>query len=457
MADSSQDIIERFRTTYGMDIHLSLRPAYHDLLEKLGNPHHRLPPVFHVAGTNGKGSTCAFMRAMLEAAGYKVHVYTSPHLVTFHERIRLAGNLITEEELAALLARAEKLAIPGKVSYFEAATAVAFDAFAQHPADFTILETGLGGRLDATNVVAKPLATIITRLSYDHRDYLGNTIAEIAREKAGIMRAGVPCFAEAQPEPDALRSLQEASAALKAPLHVEGIDWKVEETPDGFRFTSKTHSMSLPAPGLLGRHQYQNAGLAIAALSVLSHPLSVANVAKGLRNVEWPARLQRLTTDKVLSLVSPGTEVWLDGGHNDSAGEALAAQITRWKQEDGDKPRPLFIVLGMLTTKRPAEFLSPFANDIAELRTVPVPHEILSFSAETLAAEAKAIGISTAAPAPDVTMALRDLSKTASTTAAASLDLSKTTTPHATAALPPRILICGSLYLAGAVLSTLTP
>jgi dihydrofolate synthase/folylpolyglutamate synthase len=195
----SQTILERFRANYHKDIDLTLRPAYHDLLQKLGNPHLKLPPVFHVAGTNGKGSTCAFLRAMLEAEGYRVHVYTSPHLVWFHERIRVAGKLIEESELAEILKDCERCAAPNSVSYFEAATAAAFAVFAQHKADFTILEVGLGGRLDATNVIEKPLADIITRISFDHREYLGETLDGIAREKAGIMRKNVPCFVASQP------------------------------------------------------------------------------------------------------------------------------------------------------------------------------------------------------------------------------------------------------------------
>ncbi|MDD4615948.1 MAG: bifunctional folylpolyglutamate synthase/dihydrofolate synthase [Alphaproteobacteria bacterium] len=437
MPDSSQTIIERFRTSYGKDIDLSLRPAYHDLLEKLGNPQNRLPPVFHVAGTNGKGSTCAFMRAMFEAAGYKVHVYTSPHLVNFHERIRIAGRLISEEELAALLAKAERLAIPHGVSYFEASTAVALDAFAQHPADFTILETGLGGRLDATNVVPKPLATIITRLSYDHREYLGDTLSDIAREKAGIMRAETPCYVARQPEPEAIQSLRQAAADIHAPLFVEGKDWTIDKHPDGaFRFADATRTLDLPPPGLIGIHQYQNASLAIAALSVLRKPLPIDCFAKGLRNVEWPARLERLKGGRLDAMLPEGAELWLDGGHNDSAGEVLAAQIARWRTEDGPSPKPLYIVLGMLTTKRPAEFLGPFAKEIALLRTVPVPHEPLSFTNEILAGEACALGIS-AAPSKNAAEALRDL---------ASHPLR----------LPPRVLICGSLYLAGDVLAEQT-
>jgi dihydrofolate synthase/folylpolyglutamate synthase len=433
MPDTSQTILERFRTAYGKDIDLTLRPAYRELLEKLGNPQDKLPPVFHVAGTNGKGSTCAFLRSMLEAAGYSVHVYTSPHLVEFYERIRVAGKLIGEKELASLLAENEKAAIPGSISYFEASTAAAFAAFAKHPADFTILETGLGGRLDATNVVPKPLATIITRLSFDHREYLGDTIDKIAREKAGILRAGVPCFSAPQPDALALQTLRESAAVLHAPLSVGGMEWEVEEHNAGFHFTDAAHAYNLPRPALLGQHQYQNAGLAIAALAVLPAPLPEAALKQGLRDVEWPARLQRITKGRLADLAPAGAEIWLDGGHNDSAGEVLAAQIERWREEDGKTPKPLFIVMGMLTTKRPAEFLSPFAQNIAQVRTVPVPFEPLGFTAQDLALEAQKIGLTFAKASESVAEALSDWAKQKFPT-------------------PPRILICGSLYLAGAVL-----
>jgi len=430
MADLSADILERFRLGYGKDIDLTLRPAYRDLLAKLGDPHKHLPPVFHVAGTNGKGSTCAFLRAILEAAGLRVHVYTSPHLVTFYERIRIAGRLIEESELADILRECEALALPGGVSYFEVATIAAFVAFRRHPADFVILETGLGGRLDATNVIERPLATLITRLSYDHRDYLGDRIEQIAREKAGIMRPHIPCFVAAQPEPKALEALQEVAEALKAPLCVGDRDWTVEETLTGFHFTDKTRSEDLPAPALLGRHQFQNAGLAIAALSVLPQPLPTKTIIEGLQKVEWPARLQRLTRGPLPGLIAAGAELWLDGGHNDSAGEVLAAQVKCWQADDGNRPKPLCVVLGMLTTKNPAEFLQPFASSIVELRTIEIPHEPLSYSAEALAREVAKLKVQVL-PSENVIAALKSFDTT----------------------VPPRLLICGSLYLAGVVLA----
>ncbi len=427
---SSTEILERFRVGYGKDIDLTLRPAYRDLLAKLGNPHEKLPPVFHVAGTNGKGSTCAFLRAMLEAGGYRVHVYTSPHLVRFHERIRIAGELIEEQELTDILVECENLATPGGVSYFEVSTIAAFVAFARHPADFVILETGLGGRLDATNIVAQPLANLITRLSYDHRDYLGDDMAGIAREKAGIMRQGVPCFTAAQPQPEAMTALRDAAQKIGTPLSVGGEGWHVRETATGFHFTDATRNFDLPAPALLGAHQYLNAGLAIAALSVLPKPLSQTDIATGLRKVEWPARLQRLTNGALAKHLPTGTELWLDGGHNDSAGEVLAAQIETWRVQDGATPKPLVVILGMLTTKRVEEFLSPFAVHIAAITCIAIENEPLSYSADALVDEVGKLGLK-ASVAKTVTDAV--------TTAA---------TQNNT-----RILICGSLYLAGIVLA----
>jgi len=426
---SSAAILERFRRDHAKDINLTLRPAYRELLEKLGNPHQKLPPVFHVAGTNGKGSTCAFLRAVLEAAGYKVHVYTSPHLVRFHERIRVAGELIREEELASILEACEKASAPGAISYFEAGTAAAFVAFARHPADFTILETGLGGRLDATNVVDKPLATIITRLSYDHREYLGDTLKQIAREKAGIMRAHVPCFTAHQPDLQSLNTLRDAAKDIKAPLYVDGKEWKTERIEDGFRFTDEKRSMDLPLPALMGMHQFQNAGLAIAALSVLPKLISPDAIAHGLQNVEWPARLQKLGAGALFTRLPEGWEVWLDGGHNDSAGEVLAAQAKLWQQQDDC---PLYLIVGMLATKQPQEFVSPLAPYVAGLHTVPIPDEALSFSADDLATAVRAAGIKNVNPSSGVQEALSKIIKLSS--------------------VPTRILICGSLYLAGDVL-----
>ncbi|HEU0117648.1 MAG TPA: folylpolyglutamate synthase/dihydrofolate synthase family protein [Alphaproteobacteria bacterium] len=430
MPSTSHDILERFRLGYGKDIDLTLRPAYRELLQKLGDPQKHLPPVFHIAGTNGKGSTCAFLRSMLEAAGYKVHVYTSPHLVRFHERIRVAGKLIAEAELTAILEECERLATPGGVSYFEVSTAAALAAFARYPADFTILETGLGGRLDATNVVEKPLATIITRLSYDHREYLGDTLAQIAGEKAGIMREAVPCFTAQQPDDESRKALKDASEKIRVALISGGEGWKVTPTDSGFQFKDATRALTLPLPALPGEHQIQNAGLAIAALSVLKKPLTEEEIKRGLQNVQWPARLQKLEQGKLAEELPQGWELWLDGGHNDSAGEVLAAQAERWKKADN---KPLLIVIGMLTTKKPEEFLRPLLPYITGGGSITIPGEPLSFSADKLADIMRDLGIQYVMPF-------------------ASLDDAVGMTAIMSSS-PMRVLICGSLYLAGHALA----
>jgi dihydrofolate synthase/folylpolyglutamate synthase len=426
---SSVDLINRFPKNIG----LGLRPAYWDLLKKLGNPQDKLPPVFHVAGTNGKGSTCAFLRSILEAAGYDVHVYTSPHLVDYTERIRLTGQLIEEKYFAELLARCETLSVPGEITVFEALTAAALTAFAETPADFTILEVGLGGRLDATNVVYHPLASIITRLSYDHRQHLGNTLDAIAREKAGIMRPHIPCFTVAQPDDEVLAALRDVAQEKQSPLSIGGIDWRVTPRENGFHFLDATRAFDLPAPALLGAHQYENAGLAIAALSVLKNKISETHSAYGLLNVEWPARLQKLISGSLADLLPTGWGLWLDGGHNDSAGQVLAQQAAAWKQKDGPRPRPLFLICGMLTTKNVQEFLSPLAPFVTEMRTIAIPEEGLSFSASALAAEAKNASFTNVLAAESITEAIQSLVSLQAPSA--------------------RILICGSLYLAGKVLS----
>jgi dihydrofolate synthase/folylpolyglutamate synthase len=426
---TSAEILSRFcRARDGM-VRYAIEPAYLDLLKKLGDPHKNLPPVVHVAGTNGKGSVCAFLRAMLEAAGKRVHVYTSPHLVRFHERIRIAGELISEDELVEILDECERLSDAGQVSDFEAATAAAFVAFARHPADVAILEVGMGGRLDATNVIEKAAASVITRLSYDHCKYLGDTLTEIAREKAGIMRTGVPCFIAAQPQKEGLISLCAEAAKKNVPLKMDGTDWCVEPLDDGFRFIDQARALDLPSPSLIGAHQLGNAGLTIATLSALPCTVAEEAIMCGLQKAEWPARLQKIARGALADLLPKGWELWLDGGHNDSAAEALALQMQAWRKEDN---RPCYLVYGMLATKDSASFLASLKLYAGALRAVAIPGEALALMPDELAAVARKVGI--------------ENSKTASGIHAALLDLVRSSLA------PGRILICGSLYLAGYVL-----
>jgi dihydrofolate synthase / folylpolyglutamate synthase len=413
----SAKILSRFFQHRSHDSRLALGQSYFDLLAALGNPQNHVPPVFHVAGTNGKGSTCAFLRSILEAEGYKTHVYTSPHLVTFHERIRLGGVLISEDELVDILTLCEQIDSRRQISDFEAATAAAFVAFARHPADFLILETGLGGRLDATNIIEKPLATLITRLSYDHRDYLGSTLTEIASEKAGIMRPGIPCFVSPQPEVESMETLRRMAAAIGAPLTVGTVDWSSGEWP---------------SPGLCGKHQFNNAGLAITALSVLPHKISTHAIVRGLQTVEWPARLENLQRGTLVDLLPKQWELWLDGGHNDSAGEVLAVQCAAWQAQEAIHVRPLYLVFGMLQTKFPHEFLKPLLPYVAGIRTLTIPDTTVSYDAEKLAEIVGQVGVTNVVPEMSVPDALKHIAESYSQGG--------------------RILICGSLYLAGHVL-----
>ncbi|MBK1839318.1 bifunctional folylpolyglutamate synthase/dihydrofolate synthase [Azospirillum sp. YIM B02556] len=433
-ASRSDPVLDRLKGLHPKVIDLSL-DRVRRLLAALDHPERKLPPVVHVAGTNGKGSTVAFLRAMLEAAGHRVHVYTSPHLVRFHERIRLGasqgGRLIDDEHLAALLAECEVANAGNPITFFEVTTVAAFLAFSRVPADVVLLETGLGGRLDATNVVDRPAVTAITRISYDHRQFLGDSLLEIASEKAGIFKPGVPVVLAPQPEADALKALKLRATAIAAPIQ----DWSVEERPNGFRFESAKRHLDLPLPGLAGAHQITNAGVAIACLDHLPLAVDDEAVRRGLAAVEWPARLQRLTRGPLAESLPPGWELWLDGGHNDSAGEVLARQAVDWSrgQSDGNPALPLLLIYGMLSSKDPFEFLGPLAPFTHSLRAVAIPGEEASFTAEESCETAKLCGIRDHGAADGVDAALADLVAGRRT--------------------PARVLICGSLYLAGTVLA----
>lgn len=412
MGGRSEAIIDRLHALHPVLIDLSLERLL-ALLAKLGHPERQLPPVIHVAGTNGKGSTCATLRAIAEAAGRRVHVYSSPHLVRFHERVRLAGTLVSEEALTAALEEVERVNAGAPITVFEITTAVALLLFARVPAELLVLEVGLGGRFDATNVVERPVATAIASVSMDHMDFLGDALPKIAFEKAGIIKRGVPC-ATGRQQPEALAVIEAQAAALGAPLLARGRDWEVDEA--GFR--DGRGAVALPRYGLPGLHQRDNAGIAIAALRAWNPPwLTDAAIAAGVAAATWPARLQRLHGRLA---PPPPWELWLDGGHNEGAGLALAETLRGW----GD--RPLHLVVGMKTGKTAEGFLRPLLPLAATVTAVREPGQHLAMEVEEIVQASGGV----ARPGPDVAGALAALR----------------------AAPPGRILICGSLYLAGEVL-----
>ena len=401
------------------------------MLEAVGSPHMKLPPVVHVAGTNGKGSTIAFLRAFLEAARKRVHVYTSPHLVRFHERIRLAGELIDDDYLAEILEECEQANQGQPITYFEITTAAALLAFSRTPADVVLLETGLGGRLDSTNVIERPAVTALTRISYDHMQFLGETLTAIAGEKAGIMRPGVPSVVAPQSSAEVTAAFRERAAAIGAPLFEAGDTWRSFAKGEGFRFESPSRTTDLPLPALPGAHQIVNAGVALACLDHLPGiVVSDEAVRRGLAEVSWPGRLQRLTRGPLVDRLPPGWDLWLDGGHNDSAGEVLGAQAARWRETDG---LPLKLIFGMLATKEPKDFLRPLSGFASTLRAVSIPGEEASLSPDDAASAARLVGIEDSEAVESVDAALDALIR------------------HD--ASPTRVMICGSLYLAGAVLA----
>jgi dihydrofolate synthase/folylpolyglutamate synthase len=423
---ASDAVLERLSRLHPKIIDLSLSRVER-LLAALGHPERRLPPVVHVAGTNGKGSVLAYLRAMFEAAGRRVHVYVSPHLVRFNERIRLAGALIDERLLTELLEECERANGGEPITFFEITTAAAFLAFERMPADLLLLETGLGGRLDATNVIDRPAVTAITPVSMDHMQFLGDTLAAIAGEKAGILKAGVP--AAIGPQPGAAMAVIEARAAkIGAPLHRFGQEWDVAPEGEGLLYRGRSGALRLPSPNLLGRHQIDNAGVALACLDLLGpgFALSRAQIAAGLRSADWPARLQRLTRGPLAEMLPQGSELWLDGGHNEAAGAVLAEMAKGWRD------RPLHLVFGMLDTKEPRAFLGHLAPFVRSLQAVPIPGEHATLTAAQSAAHARAVGIQ-AAEAADVEAAIAAIVQTERDRC--------------------RILICGSLYLAGTVLA----
>ncbi len=398
------------------------------LLARLDHPERKVPPVIHVAGTNGKGSTVAFMRAILEAAGKSVHVYTSPHLVRFNERFRVAGRLVQDDVLDAALGECERVNGGEPITVFEITTAAGFLLFSQYPADALLLEVGLGGRLDATNVIDKPLASVITPVSLDHAEYLGDTIESVAAEKAGILKRRVPAIIAPQTQA-AMSVIETAAARVRAPLNNAGEHWMVSEERGRLVYQDDDGLLDLPSPKLTGRHQFINAGTAIAALRVAGMALPPVAFEAGLLKADWPARMQRLSHGPLASLAPDGSEVWLDGGHNPDGGHAIAATLGSLEERVS---RRLVVIVGMLQTKDCEGFLRNFAGLTRLLFAVPIPNQDKSMAAQDLRDAAKRAGIP-AQDAASVEAALEAIGK---------LGLSPA----------PRIVITGSLYLAGEVL-----
>jgi dihydrofolate synthase / folylpolyglutamate synthase len=430
--ESSDVLLDRLKRLYPVTIELSL-DRLHRLLAKLGDPHKRMGPVVHIAGTNGKGSTCAYLAAMATAAGLRAHWYSSPHLVSFHERIRLAHNpdlptSISEQKLVEYLNRVEQINAGDSITFFEITTAAAFLAFAEHPADLVILEVGLGGRFDATNVIEQPLACVITPISIDHAEYLGDTLAKIAGEKAGILKRGVIAIIASQTD-DALDTIRAVAQRVGAPLVLAGEDFDAYEQRGRLVFQNTATLLDLPKPALIGRHQIGNAGSAIAA--ALEIPgMSKAAIEQGLTSVQWPARMQRLTGGALSALVPSPSELWLDGGHNPAGGQALAQTLADLEERAS---KPLIMIVGMMGAKDATGFLTPFATLARQVITVPVPatHEA-PMKPALLAKAATNLGL----PASTAMGVLDALSIANSLTTEAK-----------------RVLICGSLYLAGHVLA----
>lgn len=426
----SDVILERLLKLHPKKIDLVLDRVQR-LLAMLGHPERRLPPVIHVAGTNGKGSVCAFSRAMLEAQGLKVHVYTSPHLVRFHERIRLAGSFISESELSALLEECEERNDGAPITFFEITTAAAILAFSRHKADALVMEVGLGGKYDATNVLDKPRATVITPVGLDHAEFLGTSLAGIAAEKAGIVKPGVPVIVGVQEDLSRDVIVRRADA-LGAPVVAFGQDFFAHQEHGRMVYQDMAGLLDLPLPRLVGRHQIENAATAIAVLRQ-SDWVGDAAIEKGLRTVEWPARMQRLTQGPLIDLAPKGGEVWLDGGHNPHGAAAVARAMADLEERT---EKPLYLICGMLANKDSIGFLSAFRGLARHVVTVTIPGEEASLGAGALYDRARAAGLD-ASPAEDVEDAMLQIA------AMARMDEGDTA---------PRILICGSLYLAGTVL-----
>lgn len=417
-APTSDLLLQRMMTLHPKIIDLTL-DRMERLLAALGHPERALPPVIHIAGTNGKGSTLAMIRAGLEGAGARVHAYTSPHLARFHERIRLAGELIAEDHLTALLDEIMQANGEASITFFEATTCAAMLGFSRSPADYLLLEVGLGGRVDATNVIDAPKLCVITPVSLDHQQYLGDTLAAIAGEKAGILKRGVPCVVGPQ-APEALEAIEARAARLGAPLLVHGQHWHCFADAGRMVFQDENGLLDLPLPNLPGPHQIDNAGAALAALRALGRGEPEAAVTRA----HWPARMQRLRQGPLVEAAGPEIELWLDGGHNPAGGEAVAATLAAMPA------RPTHLICGMLNTKDVTGYMRPLAPHATSLFAVSIPGEAATLPAEATRDAARAAGI----PAESAESVLAALQAIRARDASA------------------RVLICGSLYLAGQVL-----
>ncbi|EFM57914.1 folylpolyglutamate synthetase [Brucella inopinata BO1] len=434
MTGKAAAAIERLMQLHPKGFDLSL-DRIRGLLEKLGNPHLKLPPVIHIAGTNGKGSATAFCRALLEAGGFNVHVHTSPHLVNWHERYRLAapggGKLVDDDVLAQALERVAAANGGQHITVFEILTAVAFVLFSEHPADAVIMEVGLGGRFDATNVIPEPAVSLIMPVSIDHQAHLGDTAELIAAEKAGIIKKNCPVVIGFQPFDTAREVLVSTADRLDCPVSVYGQDFLAFEEHGRMVFQNEDGLIDLPLPRLPGRHQISNAAAAIEAVQMAGFNIPDKAVEKALMVVDWPARMQRMTHGKLIDLAPPASEIWLDGGHNPGAGVVIAEAFGDLEERNA---RPLFLITGMINTKDPVGYFEAFAGMARHVFTVPIPSSDAGIANTELALSAEKAGLS-AEPVHSVANALKLLHDTWPADEA-----------------PPRILIGGSLYLAGEVL-----
>ncbi|MBR0719807.1 folylpolyglutamate synthase/dihydrofolate synthase family protein [Bradyrhizobium liaoningense] len=430
---SLDELIGRLSALHQKRIDLGLE-RMHRLLERLGHPERKVPPVIHIAGTNGKGSTLAYLRATLEAAGLRVHAYTSPYLVRINECFRLGraggGVLVGDDELRAALEEVERVNAGEPATVFELKTAAAFHLFAQNPADVLLLEVGLGGRLDSTNVVETPLASVITPISMDHMDFLGDSLTSIAGEKAAIIKRGVPVIS-AEQAPEAMAVIEAQARRMRAPLFASGESWHVSVEHGRLVYQDDRGLMDLTAPRLFGRHQFDNAGLAIATLRAIpAFKINHAAYEAGIVGAEWPARMQRMTSGALLGWGPQASEIWLDGGHNAEGGRVAAAALGDLEERVS---RPLVVIAGMMANKDAQAFLANFAGLTRHIIAVPIPAMENAMPADRLADAARSLGMRVEIM-PGIEAALRALSRLAYE-------------------VPPRILITGSLYLAGHVLA----